>query len=198
MSDIHKSNHQIHIFLWIIQHVACRPLDKHERSASKSKCPALRERERGGSQVSLETVVKRKNPYLCHAKNHGYQVHNQSLNLVTHMHKCTLLNMTVFWILIFQKHSNLMACITRQKVRNEFPSPSYETQEHVDLAVVCTCLCCHIWKAAAYELVDEQTESDASSCIHISSNTKPTTTWSSIMLTTGKNSSWKSLPAWST
>jgi hypothetical protein len=131
-------------YIFFFEHVACRMLDKYEWSVSQSKCPALRERERGGSQVSLETVVKRKNPYLCHAKNHGYHAHNQLLNLVTHMHKCTLLNLTVFWILIFQKHSNLMACITRQKVRNEFPSPSYETQEHVDLAVVCTCPCCHI------------------------------------------------------
>jgi hypothetical protein len=78
-------------------------------------------------------------------------------------------------ILIFQKYNNLTACITRQKVRNEFPWPSYETQEHANLAVVCTCLCCHIWREAAYELVDERMESDASSCIHTSSNTKPTT-----------------------
>lgn len=134
----------------------------------------------------------RKNPYLCQEQNPGYQNHNQLLRFVTHMHKCILLNLTSSGYLAFRS-TIWSPALQGKKLVMKFPSPSYETQEHVDLAVVCTCLCCHIWKAAAYELVDEQMESDVSSCIHTSSNTKPTTTWtwSSIMPTISKTTSQK-------
>jgi hypothetical protein len=121
--------------------------------------------------------LHRGEPYLSHLEPLNIVNYSDSKNLLRSSISCT----KYFWIQtsfrsIFLLHNNPVFKLNANEIKQISLLPSYEIQAHVNLAAACICLCFHIWKAAAYELVDERMESGVSSYIHTSSNTRPVTT----------------------